>query len=153
MDDKALLWHLYQDNRTQAQFHETQRVNGTGLIGGGAAVVISTISQDGQYSREDLPLAFVLIVIGLFGFFFCVKSYERMQLHLNRCRVFLDHLDALDDLHDLNAMKNEADRKTKQEFRFASRLKLRLFWQGVHVLIATAGLVFILRIFWRPMGL
>lgn len=149
MDDKTLLWHLYEDNRAQAQFHETQRVNGTGLIGGGAAVVISTLSQDGSYSREDIPLAVVLIVIGVFGFFFCVKSYERMQLHLNRCREFLKMLDECDKTHDLVAIKNAADAKTKKEFHFASKLKLRLFWQGVHVLIAIAGILFLFRILLR----
>lgn len=147
MDDKALLWHLYEDNRVQAQFHETQRVNGTGLIGGGAAVVISTISQSGTYNRADIPLAIILIVIGTFGFFFCVKSYERMQLHLNRCREFLKLLDEMDTLHDIVAIKNAADKKTKNEFPFASKLKLRLFWQGAHVLIALSGVLFLFRIF------
>lgn len=146
MDDKALLWHLYEDNRAQAQFHETQRVNGTGLIGGGAAVIISTISQSGSYTREDLPLAAILIVIGIFGFFFCVKSYERMQLHLNRCREFLNILDEMDTSHDIIKIKNLADSKTKNEFKFASRLKLRLFWQGVHVLIGLSGILFSIRI-------
>lgn len=146
LDDKTLLWHLYEDNRSQAQFHETQRVNGTGLIGGGAAVVISTISQSGAYNRADIPLAIVLIVIGIFGFFFCVKSYERMQLHLNRCKEFLKILDQMDDLHEIIAIKNAADKKTKTEFPFASKLKLRLFWQGVHVLIACSGVIFLVRI-------
>jgi flagellar motor component MotA len=146
VDDKALLWHLYEDNRTQAQFHETQRINGTGLIGGGAAVVVSTISQGGIYNKADIPLAIILIVIGIFGFFFCVKSYERMQLHLNRCREFLKILDEMDTLHEIVAIKNAADRKTKSEFPFASKLKLRLFWQGVHVLIALSGVLFLLRV-------
>jgi hypothetical protein len=146
MDDKSLLWHLYQDNRVQAQFHETQRVNGTGLIGGGAAVIISTISQSGAYTRADLPLAIVLIVIGIFGFFFCIKSYERMQLHLNRCRVFLDMLDKIDSLHEISEIKNISDSNTRQQFPFASKLKLRLFWQGIHVMIALSGFLFLFRI-------
>jgi hypothetical protein len=146
MDDKSLLWHLYQDNRVQAQFHETQRVNGTGLIGGGAAVIIATISQDGKYSRQDIPLAVVLVVVGMFGFLFCVKSYERMQLHLNRCREFLRLLDDMDEKHDLGAIKDSVDKKTAAQFKFASSIKLRTFWQGIHILIAAAGLAILLRI-------
>ncbi len=147
MDDKSLLWHLYQDNRVQAQFHETQRVNGSTLIGGGAAVIIAAISQDGNYSRADSPLACVLVLIGIFGFFFCVKSYERMQLHLNRCRVFLQMLDVMDEQHDLTSIKDECDRKTARDFPTASKLKLRVFWQGMHVIVALTGLAFLARIY------
>jgi hypothetical protein len=146
MDDKALLWHLYDDNRTQAQFHETQRVNGTGLIGSGAAVIIAVISQDGHYTRSEVPLAIVLIVIGAFGFLFCLKEYERMQLHLNRCRAFLKLLDDLDETHDLNAIKDECDKKTAAQFPMSSKLKLRIFWQGIHVIIALTGIAVLIRI-------
>lgn len=147
MDDKALLWHLYEDNRSQAQFHETQRINGTGLIGGGAAIIISQISQDAAYTRADTPLAVILVVIGLFGYLYCLKAYERMQLHLNRCREFLQMLDDMDTMHDLISVKNCADKATKKQFKFASKLKLRVFWQGIHILIAIAGLLIIARIY------
>jgi hypothetical protein len=92
-------------------------------------------------------LAIVLVLIGLFGFFFCAKSYERMQLHLNRCRKFLHMLDEIDLTHDLTAIKDECDRQTALQFPFASRLKLRAFWQGMHVIVALAGALFLVRIY------
>jgi hypothetical protein len=147
MNDMELLWNLYQDNRVQAQFHETQRVNGSGLIAGGAALMLGAMTQDSLINRGDAPLAGVMLLIGIFGFFFCVKSYERMQLHLNRCRKFLKMLDDMDELHDLTAIKDACDRETKKEFPFANKLKLRAFWQGMHVIIALAGLAILLRIY------
>jgi len=147
VDDKTLLWHLYQDNREYAKFHETQRVNGSGLIAGGAAVIVGAIAQDGVYARSEAPMAVILVLIGLFGFFFCAKSYERMQLHLNRCRKFLDMLDQIDLTHDLTAIKDDCDRQTALQFPFASRLRLRAFWQGMHVIVALAGLTMLARIY------
>lgn len=146
MDDKTLLWHLYQDNRFQAQFHETQRTNGSALIGGGAAVIVASIAQDGNYAREELSLAIILTLLGIFGFLYCLKTSERMQLHLNRCRTFLPMLDELDTAHDLMKIKDLCDAKTKRQFPFAHRVKLRTFWEGMHVLVALTGLVFVVRI-------
>ena len=114
MDDKTLLWHLYQDNRVQAQFHETQRIQGSALIGGGAAVIVASIAQDGNYARSELSLAIILLLLGIFGYLYCLKTSERMQLHLNRCRKFLPMLDELDDTHDLMAIKQQCDDKTKR---------------------------------------
>lgn len=139
MDDKSLIWHMYVDNRTQAQLHEAHRMNGTGLIGSGATLIIGFMSQDGKFDRADAPLCVILIVVGIFGYFFCVKAYERMRLHLNRCSAFLQMLDDMDQTYDIMAIKNESDRKTSREYPFASKLKLRIFWQGMHVLIALSG--------------
>jgi hypothetical protein len=147
MNDIELLWNLYQDNRVQAQFHETQRANGTGLIGGGAAFILGAMTQDGVFNRSDAPLAGVMLLIGVFGFFFCMKSYECMKTHLNRCKKFLKMLDAIDDTHDLGAIKDKCDHDTALEFPFASKLKLQAFWQGIHVIIALAGLAILLRIY------
>lgn len=147
MKDIELLWNLYQDNRSQAQFHETQRANGTGLIAGGAALILGSMTQDGVFNRGDSPLAGVMLLIGVFGFFFCMKSYECMKVHLNRCRRFLKMLDASDASHDLGAIKDECDRLTAREFPFASRLKLQGFWLGIHVIIALAGLAILMRIY------
>lgn len=146
MDDKSLIWHMYVDNRTQAQLHEAHRMNGTGLIGSGATVIIGFMSQDGKFNRADAPLCLILIVIGIFGYFFCLKAYERMRLHLNRCSAFLKLLDDMDDEHDIVSIKNEADKKTEKEHPFSSKLKLRIFWQGIHVLITLAGMLILIDI-------
>jgi hypothetical protein len=146
MNDKELLWHLYQDNRVQAQFHETQRTQGSALIGGGAAVIVASIAQDGSYDRAELSLAVILALLGLFGFLYCLKTSERMQLHLNRCRKFLPMLDELDDTHDLMKIKEQCDDKTKRQFPLMHRVKLRTFWEGMHILVALSGLTFIFRI-------
>ena len=147
MDDKTLLWHLYQDNRGQAQFHETQRTNGSALIGGGAAVIIAAVADDGAYARSEVPLALILVLLGVFGFLFCQKTSERMQLHLNRCRTFLPMLDELDSTLDLMAIKKSCDEKTAHEYPVAHKIKLRTFWQGMHVLVGLAGLAMLARIY------
>ena len=56
-------------------------------------------------------------------------------------------LDDMDTMHDLISVKNCADKATKKQFKFASKLKLRVFWQGIHILIAIAGLLIIARIY------
>lgn len=146
MDDKTLLWNLYQDNRAQAQFHETQRTNGSALIGGGAAVIVASIAEDGHYSREDLPLSVILILLGIFGFLYCLKTSECMQVHLNRCRRFLPMLDKLDDTMDLVAIKDDCDAQTALKHPFSSKVTLRKYWEGMHLLIALTGVLFLGRI-------
>jgi hypothetical protein len=65
---------------------------------------------------------------------------------LNRCREFLKLLDDMDEQHDLGAIKDRVDKKTAAQFKFASSIKLRTFWQGIHILIAAAGLAILIRI-------
>lgn len=146
VDDKTLLWNLYQDNRAQAQFHETQRTNGSALIGGGAAVIVASISEDGHYLREDLPLAIILVLLGVFGFLYCLKTSECMQVHINRCRKFLPLLDKLDDTMDLMALKDEADAATNLQYPFSSKVQLRKYWEGMHILIGLAGTLIVAHI-------
>jgi hypothetical protein len=147
MDDRTLLWHLYQDNRKQAQFHETQRHNGSGLIAGGAAVIVAAIADDGIYARSEVPLTVILLLLGIFGYLFCHKTSERMQLHLNRCRRFLPMLDSMDSELDLMAIKDECDEETAKQFPWAHKVKLRRFWEWMHGLVALAGLAILGRIY------
>jgi hypothetical protein len=140
LNDRELIWRLYEDNRRQAQFHEMQRATGTGLIVGGTGALIAAITNDHKFGLSDLPLSIMITILGLFGYFFCLKAYERMRLHLRRCDHFMSMLDGFDKSFNLTEIKNKIDAEHRRSFFLSSRLHLRSFWQGIHVLIFVSGL-------------
>lgn len=141
MSDHDLLWRMYQDNRTQAQFHETQRANATALIVAGAGALITSINSGDGAGREDLPLAIMIVIVGLFGAVIAVKATERMRLHNKRCGAMLSLLDNADRTFNLVELKEELDRQHRRAHMLTSRVQLSSLWVGVHLLVALAGAV------------
>ncbi|HCK84396.1 MAG TPA: hypothetical protein DHW63_07745 [Hyphomonadaceae bacterium] len=144
MNDAELLWKMYEDNRVQAQLHEDRRASATALIAGGAGALVTAIVSEG-IAKDDAPLAAMVIIMGIFGWLIAVKATERMRLHNSRCYMFLDELDRLDREVDIVALKQACDQKHRRKHWITHRFALSWLWQSLHVLIAAAGVVFLLR--------
>lgn len=91
--DREYLWRMYQENMTQARHHETQRSTVATLLLAITGVVMSVLSQPEVAPGSRWPLQLFLCLLGLFGFAFSLKQYERFEEHLQRARLFRDALD------------------------------------------------------------
>lgn len=145
MNDTELLLKMYEDNRHQAQLHEDRRATATAIIGGGAGALFSAIVNEG-IRPDDFPLAWVLVVVGVFGFLLAAKATERMRLHNDRCQAFLRRINDLNPDVDILAIKETSDRRHRAKHRISHWLNLSRLWQLLHVLIAAAGIAVVLHI-------
>lgn len=143
MNDRELLWKLYEDNRLQARHHEVLRATGTTLLAAGAGVVMTAITENGK-TPSDLPLSLFLMVMGLFGVLFVWKEYERTRLHTRRSESFLDLLGKSDETSGIAKMKADADRKHSFRYPILSRVRLNFLWVSMHLFILGFGIIFTL---------
>jgi len=94
-----------------------------------------------RLSRMDLPLTFLLFVLGGFGAIFSAKHYERFCLHTERARRYRDELDALFPGSPLKRLKGDADAAHKKEFPKLNDLRLNRFWLFLYILITVLGFI------------
>ena len=140
MDEKDILWKMYEENRSYARHHEQLRATGTSLLIAVGAGVIGLITHNRVLGYEELPLSVLLLVVGLFGAVFSAKHYERLRLHLTRAEQYLDALE--EHCPDLNLvkLKRAGDRANAKRFPRLSKLRLNRFWGALHLFNALLGL-------------
>jgi hypothetical protein len=141
VDDIELLWRLYADNRTQAQFHESQRATATAVVAGGAGALMAAIfATKGVPHHSDFTLAAMILLLGCVGYVIARKGTEKLRLHNKRCRKFLQIINDADPTLDVVAIKAEVDRVHIAENWLISQIKLSTLWHGLHLIIIAAGL-------------
>jgi hypothetical protein len=141
MDDKAeLFWRMYQENCTQGRHHEVQRAALTTVLGSVAAAALAFMRPTQlPISRGYLPLAFLLIALGLFGAAVTRKQYERFALHMRRAAKYRNRLDDMYPGLDLRGLKRQADAEHALRFKRLSKVSLVWLWVGIHLFIAIVG--------------
>jgi hypothetical protein len=90
---------------------------------------------------DNLPLAVLLVPIGLLGVIFSAKYHERFDMHMERARQYRDALEKLIPASNIAALKSAADTNTKKKYPRLFHLRLYKFWMGLHFLVALLGLV------------
>ena len=144
MKDKTdILWGMYQEHNVASRHHETLRANVTNfilLVGGGIGTLIS--SQG--FTRADLPLSILLILLGFFGVVFSASHSGRYLAHKMRATAYRDQLDTLlfQEGKTLREIKNEADEKRKKENPSLRILvATHWLWLAFPLVIAILGVV------------
>ena len=140
MEQRDLFWTLYLSERDFIKHHETQRTTASNII---AAIAAGLIVGSGSATTDPsvkVAIALMLMVIGLFGYFFCGKLTALLKLHGSRSYEYLKLLDA--DIGDskISEIRKKADSDSKQEFRFFSKLRLHKIWSAFHLFIFFVGL-------------
>jgi len=140
-DEAELLWRMCNEEYSQARQHETQRASMTTIGVTLSVAAIGLITSDGKFSVIDLPLALIVVGIGIFGSFFTLKHYERFQFHIERSRVYRGKLESFYPNADMKSLRSWAERKHKKNFHHLFRIRLYWFWLGIHASIGLLGLV------------
>ena len=88
MDKAEIYLRLFQEYITEARHHEQQRATVSGIFAALTAGVLGLVGIDGKLTTADIPASVFLIVIGVFGCFFCAKQYERFSASMQRARQY-----------------------------------------------------------------
>jgi hypothetical protein len=143
-DTTEILWRMYQEHCTQGRHHESQRSAMTTLVVSVAGAAIGIITYDKQIDFEDLPLAFLVLVIGAFGALFRAKHYERFSMHMERARGYRDRLEELLPDTRLREIKQRADERSRAASPRLFGLRLFGFWVTLHLIVAIMGGILLL---------
>lgn len=139
-DDSDVLLKIYQEQWAEARQHENQRVMITNIVLIIATAIVGFIAQQGA-SPQMLPLAILLVVVGIFGAVACSKVSEAADSHLERVRFLHSRLDELHPNAQLKSLREKADAKHKSEYPKISKLHVYQLWLILHLIIILFGIV------------
>jgi len=116
MKDIDVLLELYKEQRDLGMHHEDQRATVSGLLLTAATILIGFIVYDKEVTQSDLPVAMVIVLLGIFGCLFTLKNYERFNFHRKRSR---DLRLAIDAALRWGELHNNDDKEIRAEIRNA----------------------------------
>lgn len=119
MKDIDVFLELYKEQRDLGLHHETQRSTVSSLLLTIAAILIGFITFDNQLTQSDLPATGIVVIIGIFGWLFTLKNYERFSFHRQRSRKLRLAIDAI--LRCSESHNNE-DQEIRDEIRKVLKL-------------------------------
>jgi hypothetical protein len=137
-EDETIL-RLYEEERTHARFHESQRETCANLLAGISAGLIGLITFDGNLEPIDFLPALFIACIGIYGIVFMLKLTERRKLHFNRAYAILSRLERTFDGKPVREFMREADTLTKREYPVTFRVSLVSVWVAYSIIIIAIG--------------
>jgi hypothetical protein len=145
---KDLLWGLYTDVRNHARHAETLRANAVSVVLLITTALIALVTSDGHVVTDELPICFLITLVGLVGLAFAgsyTELYERNWWRAKRIRTALDarFFSAGDPTLQELLATSDPIHQARWSYRWTRRLtgSARQFWLVVPLLVATAGVV------------
>lgn len=139
-DSTDALLNLYQEERNQGRQSETQRSTIANFIITISAVVLGFLVQKG-FTPESLPLAILLIGLGVYGAVISAKLYERWQYHMRRARRWRKRVDELNPDAKIEICKKKAKKEQKKKHPILWKVRLHWLWSALHISIALSGVI------------
>ncbi|WP_045875822.1 hypothetical protein [Pseudofrankia sp. DC12] len=138
MSDKSeAILAYWTEQRTQLRQSESQRSSMTNYVLVIAAGLSGLIAQQ-KYATTTIPLAALIVVVGLYGAITAAKFHERANYHLSQARALTK------DLKDEGALPATTATPAYRVDHYAkyprlSRLRLHWLWTGLHLAVAAYG--------------
>lgn len=147
---KDLLFALYSENVIQCRHHESQRATVTSSIIAIDTIIIGLITFDKAINGIDIPLAVLLIILGIFGATFTLKHYERYSLCVERLRQYRKELDEQFGNNEILRLKNIADERHAKRFPNLIRYTHHKFWIFLHIIITGIAVALTMIAIFKP---
>lgn len=147
-DDTDVLLFFCNEYWEEIRHTENQRATLTNLIILIASAVLGLFVQWGL-SKAFIPLAILLILLGLYGAAITLKLYERYNFLQNRLYLFYNKINDLHPNAEFLKLRADADAKHKEQFPKLSRMRVHQLWLTIHAAISIAGIVITILILYR----
>jgi hypothetical protein len=132
----------WQEHREQFRQSENQRAVLTNYALVIAAAVSGLVVQQG-FRFRTLPLSVLIVVIGLYGALAVAKYHERADYHLSQARALTRVLLDSGALADHDAVLEEFRLAHYRRYPRLHRIRLNWLWIGLHLGVATYGVVLV----------
>lgn len=139
-DDCNVLLKLCGEEWSLIRHYEEQRATVTNFVIVIASIAVGFIIQQ-KMSTDALPIAILLIVLGVYGAIAVTKLFERTQLAATLVGRYTDRLDELCPNSGIKLLRSNALAKHKSKFPIMSTLHMNHLWLALHIIIAVSGLV------------
>jgi len=161
------LQSYYDEHAAHARNHEEQRERATNLILSIAGLLVGLVTF-AKLSLLSLPAAICIVLLGIFGFVFAGKHYERFRYHtaiMEAIRLEIERMSSDPKItpKSLSELRSDGETNHYEKFTWPSfrgsrcasqatarswiaRQRLHVFWESVHVLVVVIGVALCLAI-------
>ena len=142
--DKDIILEFYKSHESSMLSHESQRANMTNIIISLCSIIIGIVATLDSGGHK-VSLSLLIPLLGLFGYLFSLKHYERFSWHLACSNSYREKLHVMypHSVIDRNLIRKEL----KNRFGWVHKSRLNKYWSSIHLVIITIGiglLVFVL---------
>jgi hypothetical protein len=142
-DDSEVLLNFCNQYWDEIRHIENQRATLTNLIILIASAIVGLMVQKGL-SRGFLPLAILLILLGIYGTAITLKLYERYNFLQTRLEHFYRRIDELHPNTKFLQIRGAAYDEHNVQFPRLVRLKVHRLWLALHIAISISGIVLVI---------
>jgi hypothetical protein len=136
-----VLLKMYESEMSWAKQAEDQRTAITNIILIVASIIVGVIPQRGGLSKETLPVAILLMALGLYGALVSQKLYERFRFHYGRARNYRRKLNELIPVAEISKSMEDAEKEHNKKYKWLYRVSFNRLWMSLYITIAVAGLI------------
>jgi hypothetical protein len=105
------------------------------------ATAITGFIMQQKFAIETKPFVWFLMILGAFGFLMTRKIFQLHQLAQRRLDKWYIYYESFCGSNpQILSLRNQADKESKADYFFISRLKHNHFWAIIHIFIVVAGL-------------
>ena len=141
-DATDILMSMVEENWNHVRHSEDQRATITNLIVIVVSIIQGVLTQTG-FTKNALPLTFLLIILGLYGVVTTAKLHERSRFHIKRARKLRERLDILCPDAQIKLLQQVADEEHRSQHPIlAKKVRLSSLWLTLHGLFAILGTVY-----------
>lgn len=128
----------WSEHRQQLRQSEDQRAVLTNYVLVIASALTGLIAQQ-KLARETLPVAILIMILGIYGAITVAKYHERAEYHLTQARALTKTLTDLGALPADTTLLDEYRQRHYGRYPRLHRIRLHLLWTGLHSAIAVWG--------------
>ena len=146
MNAEDLLLSLFKDDREYARKHAELRARLSSVMIAIAAGTLALIVSDVGEAGTDRNFALIVVIIGIFGFFFQLKYAASERLHLNRAHEYFKALCEISkkfavaiDIVELKDKGTNATLRSGYRYLGMHYFHMYWFWSALYLLVILIG--------------
>lgn len=127
----------WTEQRQQLRQSEDQRSSMTNYLLVITAGLSGLMAQQ-KYSTTTIPLAILIVIIGVYGAVASAKYHERANYHLSQARALTKDLQTMGTLPATSTVQTYRTGHYAK-YPLLSRVRLHWLWTGLHLAVAAYG--------------
>jgi purine-cytosine permease-like protein len=134
-----VLLRYYEEQWEQIRHLENQRATFINIVIVVSVGIVGFVMQQGL-GPASIPLAVMLVVLGVYGSIASQKFYERYGLHRRHAEKWLGQINHLVPNARLTALHKEAQKEHESKYRILSKIHVHIVWLTFNLLITIIGI-------------
>lgn len=135
-----VLISFYKERNTSSRNSEAQRTNITHFVITISGALLALIGYIG-FLIYTLPIAIIIVMLGIYGAIMSAKLYERFQYHNSVAKSYERRINELCPRVDTKLLIRSVRKEHKKRFPRLYNMRLNKLWLLLHISIISLGII------------